>query len=89
MYTNLPGTITALAFKSEIEPILQEIDISNNEALICGDNNINLLKINEESHFSEMLLPQNNIAYLIKLYKWINTNRQHILQIVVLCRNNP
>ena len=40
------------AFKSEIEPILQEIGISNNEALICGDYNINLLKINGEAHFS-------------------------------------
>ena len=34
------------AFKSEIEPIRQEISISNSEALICGDYNINLLKIN-------------------------------------------
>ena len=41
------------AFKSEIEQILQEIGISNNEALICGDYNINLLKINGEAHFSE------------------------------------
>ena len=41
------------AFKSEIEPILQEIGISNNEALICGDYNINLLKINGEAHFSD------------------------------------
>ena len=40
-------------FKSETEPILQEIGISNNEALICGDYNINLLKINGEAHFSE------------------------------------
>ena len=41
------------AFKSEIEPILQEISISNSEALICGDYNIYLLKINGEAHFSE------------------------------------
>ena len=41
------------AFKSEIEPILQEISISNSEALICLDYNINLLKINGEAHFSE------------------------------------
>ena len=41
------------AFKSEIEPILQEIGISHNEALTCGDYNINLLKINGEAHFSE------------------------------------
>ena len=40
-------------FKSEIEPILQEIGISNNEALIWGDYKINLLKINEEAHFSD------------------------------------
>ena len=41
------------AFKSDIEPILQEIGISNNGAMICGDYNINLLKINGEAHFSE------------------------------------
>ena len=41
------------AFKSDIEPILQGISISNNEALICGDYNIYLLKINGEAHFSE------------------------------------
>ena len=41
------------AFKSEIEPILQEIGISNNENMICGDYNINLLKIKGEAHFSE------------------------------------
>ena len=39
--------------QSEIWPILQEISISNSEALICGDYNINLLKINGEAHFSE------------------------------------
>ena len=89
------------AFKSEIEPILQEIGISNNEALICGDYNINLLKIKRRSSFFRIfrhhawtqLLLQNNFAYSIKSYKWSNTNRQHILQIVVsnlndLCRNN-
>ena len=42
------------AFKSEIEPIFQEIGISNNEAMICGDYNINLLKING-AHFSEFV----------------------------------
>ena len=41
------------AFKSEIEPILKETSISNNEALICGDYNIDLLEINGEAHFSE------------------------------------
>ena len=34
------------AFKSEIEPILQEISISNSKALICYNYNINLLKLN-------------------------------------------
>ena len=43
------------AFKEELEPILQELDITNSEVVICGDFNINILKVNEESHFSEFL----------------------------------
>ena len=43
------------AFKSEIEPIIQEIGTSNNEALVCGDYNINLLGINGEAHFSDFV----------------------------------
>ena len=41
------------AFKAELEPILQELNSTNNEVLICGDYNINLLKLNGETHFSD------------------------------------
>ena len=43
------------AFKAELEPILQELSSTNNEVLICGDYNINLLKLNGETHFSDFL----------------------------------
>ena len=40
-------------FRDELEPILQELSASNNEVLLCGDYNINLLKLNQEAHYSE------------------------------------
>ena len=39
-------------FVSELEPILHDLSNTNSEVLICGDYNINLLKINSEQHFS-------------------------------------
>ena len=39
----------------ELEPILQELSSSYAEVLICGDYNINLLKLNGEAHFSDFL----------------------------------
>ena len=39
----------------ELEPILQELSSSIAEALICGDYDINLLKLNGEVHFSDFL----------------------------------
>ena len=41
------------AFTREIEPILQELSSSNTEVLICGDYNINLLKLAGESHLAD------------------------------------
>ena len=40
-------------FREELEPILQELSATNNEVLICGDYNINLLKLNGETHYSD------------------------------------
>ena len=39
-------------FINELEPILSDLGNTNSEVLICGDYNINLLKINSEQHFS-------------------------------------
>ena len=41
------------AFREELEPIIQELSATNNEVLICGDYNINLLKLNSEAHYSD------------------------------------
>ena len=41
--------------KTEMKPILQGLCANNDEAVICGHFNINLLKINGEAHFSEFL----------------------------------
>ena len=41
------------AFREELEPIIQELSATNNEVLICGDYNINLLKLNAEAHYSD------------------------------------
>ena len=39
-------------FVTELEPILNDLGNTNSEVLICGDYNINLLKMNSEQHFS-------------------------------------
>ena len=39
-------------FVSELEPILNDLNNTNSEVLICGDYTINLLKTNSEQHFS-------------------------------------
>ena len=49
------------AFKAELDPILQELSFTNNEVLICGDYNINLLKLNGETHFSDLY--NNHVLY--------------------------
>ena len=54
------------AFKTEIKPILQELGANNDEAVICGDYNINLLKMNGETHFSEFLKPCSAIVSIQK-----------------------
>ena len=40
-------------FTTEIEQILQELSTANTEVLICGDYNINLLKLAGESHLAD------------------------------------
>ena len=37
----------------EIEPVLQEISSTSADVLICGDYNINLQKLTEESHLAD------------------------------------
>ena len=47
------------AFTMEIEPVVQERSSTNAEVFICGDYNINLLKLTGESHvadFFDMML---------------------------------
>ena len=48
---NNPANIKA--FITELEPIIQELSSSNTEVLVCGDYNINLLKMTGEAHFSD------------------------------------
>ena len=48
---NNPANIKA--FITELEPIVQELSSSNTEVLVCGDYNINLLKMTGEAHFSD------------------------------------
>ena len=48
---NNPANIKA--FITELEPIIQELSSSNTEVLVCGDYNINLLKLTGEAHFSD------------------------------------
>ena len=52
-YTNPLEITIVTTFKEELEPILQELSATNNEVLICGDYNINLLKMNGETHYSD------------------------------------
>ena len=48
---NNPNNINV--FMTELEPIIQELSSSNTEVLICGDYDINLLKLTGEAHFSD------------------------------------
>ena len=48
---NNPANIKA--FITELEPIIQELSSSSTEVLVCGDYNINLLKMTGEAHFSD------------------------------------
>ena len=47
-YNNSGNTV---GFVSELEPILNDLGNTNPEVLICGDYNINFLKVNSEQHF--------------------------------------
>ena len=46
------NSVNVKGFVSQIEPILSYLGDTNSEVLICGDYNINLLKVNSEPHFS-------------------------------------
>ena len=47
------NTANITAFREELESVLRDLDMKNSEALICGDFNINILKINDETHFCD------------------------------------
>ena len=51
----------------EIVPILQELSSSNTKVLICGDYNINLLKLAGESHLAVFLTWCWGIVFIQKL----------------------
>ena len=63
------------AFKTEIEPILQELGANNDEAVICGDYNINLLKMNGETHFSEFFYTMLGHSFYPKITLATRLNR--------------
>ena len=80
---------------TELEPTIQELNPSNMEVLICGDNDIDLLKLTGEAHFSdffEMMLGQ-SITYSASFHhtqlthapglSWVNC--QIIIHISFLC----
>ena len=46
--------------------IFQELGANNDEAVICGDYNINLLKMNGETHFSDFFIPCSAIVSIQK-----------------------
>ena len=46
------NSVNVKGFVSQLEPILSDLGNTNSEVLICGDYNINLLKVNSEPHFS-------------------------------------
>ena len=67
--TNNTANITA--FREELESVLRDLDMKNSEALICGDFNINILKIDDETYFCDFFdtmlaysfYPKNFISY--------------------------
>ena len=76
------------AFTMEPERILQELSSTNAEVLICGDYNINLLKVNGETHFSDVLdMVLGHVFYLkITLHMRLNNSSGATLIDNVLCK---
>ena len=47
------SSVNVKGFVSQLELLLRDLSNANSEVLICGDYNINLLKVNFEPHFSD------------------------------------
>ena len=62
------NTANITAFREELESVLRDLDMKNSEALICGDFNINILKINDETHFCDFFRYNVSIPFLSKIY---------------------
>ena len=54
------------AFRKELEPIIQELSATNNDVLICGDYNINLLQLNGEAHYSDVSIQCLATVFILK-----------------------
>ena len=83
---NNPANIKA--FITELEPIIQELSSSNTEVLVCGDYNINLLKMTGEAHFSdffEMMLGH-SFYPKITLPTRLNTSSRATLIDYIYCK---
>ena len=66
------------AFTIEIEPVLQERSSTYAEVLICGDYNINLLKLTGESHPSDFFDIMLGHSFIQKLrHQWCHFNWRH------------
>ena len=53
---------------TELEPIIQELSSSDTEVLICGEYNMNLLKLIGEAHFSDFFEWCLVIVFTLKLH---------------------
>ena len=78
------------AFREELEPITQELckSATNNEALICGDYNINLLKLNAEAHYSDFFDTMHGHSFYpkISLPTWLNRSSGATLINNIYCK---
>ena len=56
------------AFVEELEIVLNDIENLNHEVFICGDFNINLLKINSNQHYNFFVTRWVLTAVFLKLH---------------------
>ena len=86
---NNPANINV--FMTELEPIIQELSSSNTEVLICGDYNINLLKLTGEAHFSDFFEMMLGNSYYPKITLPTRLNNPNGATLIdnIFCKLSP
>ena len=85
------NSVNVKGFVSQLEPISSYLSNTNSEVLICGDYNINLLKVNFEPHFNYFFDTMLTHSFFPKITfpTRVNNSRGATLINNVLCKQSP